>query len=58
MGFHNISEDATHILTMDADLNHQPEDLPIFLKVLEHNDVDVVIGSRYIPGGTMKNVHI
>jgi dolichol-phosphate mannosyltransferase len=55
IGFHNISEDATHILTMDADLNHQPEDLPKFLKTLEQNNVDIVIGSRYIPGGTMKN---
>lgn len=56
IGFHNISEDATHILTMDADLNHQPEDLTRFLKILEHKDIDIVIGSRYIPGGSMKNV--
>jgi len=56
IGFHKIAEDATYILTMDADLNHQPEDLPKFLKMLEQNNVDIVIGSRYIPGGTMKNV--
>ena len=58
IGFHNISEDATYILTMDADLNHQPEDLPRFLKPLEHKEVDIVIGSRYIPGGAMKNVRV
>lgn len=57
IGFHSISEDTTHVLTMDADLNHQPEDLARFLQVFENNDVDIVIGSRYIPGGTMMGVH-
>lgn len=56
IGFYHISQDSTHILTMDADLNHQPEDLPKFLKMLEHKEVDIVIGSRYIPYGKMKNV--
>jgi len=56
IGFHHIAEDATHILTMDADLNHQPEDLPKFLKMLERKEVDIIIGSRYIPYGKMKNV--
>lgn len=57
IGFHRISEDATHVLTMDADLNHQPEDFPRFMKALEENSVDIIIGSRYIPGGTMKGMH-
>lgn len=55
-GFHNISADVTHVLTMDADLNHQPEDLPRFIKAQEENGADIIIGSRYIPGGEMKNV--
>jgi len=58
IGFHNISPDSTYILTMDADLNHQPEDLPRFLRAFDYNSVDIVIGSRYIPGGIMKNVYM
>lgn len=57
IGFRNISEDSTHILTLDADLNHQPEDLPRFLKSLKSNDADIVIGSRYIPGGNSRYIH-
>jgi dolichol-phosphate mannosyltransferase len=34
---------------MDADFSHRPEDLPKLLDAPE--SVDVVIGSRYIPGG-------
>lgn len=35
---------------MDADFSHDPMDLPRFVKELE-NGADLVIGSRYIPGG-------
>lgn len=56
IGFKSISPEVTHILTMDADLNHQPEDLPRFINALEQKDADIIIGSRYIPGGTMKNM--
>jgi dolichol-phosphate mannosyltransferase len=34
---------------MDADFSHDPRYLPDFLKAIE--DADLVIGSRYIPGG-------
>ena len=34
---------------MDADFSHDPRYLPDFLKAIEH--ADLVIGSRYIPGG-------
>jgi len=37
------------ILTMDADFSHHPRYLPGLLAALEH--FDVVIGSRYVPGG-------
>jgi dolichol-phosphate mannosyltransferase len=37
------------ILTMDADFSHHPGYLPDLLAALEH--FDVVIGSRYVPGG-------
>lgn len=38
---------------MDADFSHDPRYLPDFLKAIEH--ADLVIGSRYIPGGSTPN---
>ena len=38
---------------MDADFSHDPRYLPDFLKAIE--DADLVIGSRYIPGGSTPN---
>ncbi len=43
---------AEIVVTMDADLSHDPEDVPrLVSKVLEGNDY--VIGSRYIEGGSV-----
>jgi dolichol-phosphate mannosyltransferase len=36
---------------MDADLSHPPELLPRMLSVLHDHQADLVIGSRYVPGG-------
>jgi dolichol-phosphate mannosyltransferase len=38
---------------MDADLSHQPQFLPEFIKKIQ--DFDLVIGSRYIDGGSIIN---
>jgi dolichol-phosphate mannosyltransferase len=38
---------------MDADFSHDPRYLPDFLKAIEH--ADLVIGSRYVPGGGTPN---
>jgi dolichol-phosphate mannosyltransferase len=38
---------------MDADGSHQPEQLPLLLRALE--DADLVIGSRWVPGGSVVN---
>jgi len=40
---------VTHIMTMDADLSHRPEDMPEMIK--ETSVADLVQGSRYIEGG-------
>ena len=40
---------ADRIVQMDADLSHTPEHIPAFLEHLEVHDV--VVGSRYVPGG-------
>src|SRR6202046_1383114 len=41
------------IVEMDADGSHRPEDLPKLLAAVTR--VDAVIGSRYVPGGTVVN---
>ena len=41
------------IVEMDADGSHRPEDLPRLLSALD--SADAVIGSRYVPGGTVVN---
>ena len=41
---------ATIIFQMDADLSHDPDDMPAFLSAIR-NGYDVVIGSRKISGG-------
>jgi dolichol-phosphate mannosyltransferase len=38
---------------MDADGSHQPEQLPLLLAALA--DADLVIGSRWVPGGSVVN---
>ena len=38
---------------MDADGSHQPEQLPLLLEALE--DADLVLGSRWVPGGSVVN---
>lgn len=44
----NFSKDNSYrkIITIDADLQHNPKNIPLFLKELE--GFDVVLGSRYI----------
>jgi dolichol-phosphate mannosyltransferase len=38
---------------MDADGSHQPEQLPVLVAALE--DADLVLGSRWVPGGSVVN---
>lgn len=42
-------ENYTHLINMDADFSHDPGHLPEIVAL--SRDYDVVIGSRYIPGG-------
>ena len=46
-----LAHDATAIVQMDCDFSHQPKDVPDLLDALE--DVDMVIGSRYVKGGSV-----
>ena len=40
-----------HVLNMDADFSHHPRHLPAIRELAARDDVDVVIGSRYVAGG-------
>ena len=46
---------ADLIAVMDADLSHPPQLLPRLVRVLRQNDVDVVVASRYVRGGAIKD---
>lgn len=48
-----LAAGADYIFEMDADLSHDPAYLPEFLKVVA--SADLVLGSRYIRGGGVKN---
>lgn len=48
-----LRTDATHICQMDADLSHNPADVPRLLAAAEQ--ADFVIGSRYVAGGRIEN---
>lgn len=41
------------VFEMDADLSHHPQYLPALINELQNHDV--VIGSRYVPGGDIAN---
>jgi dolichol-phosphate mannosyltransferase len=52
-GFAAIGDDADVVVTMDADLNHQPEEIPRLIAALQKKQADVVIGSRAVHGSTV-----
>jgi dolichol-phosphate mannosyltransferase len=51
LGFAAVDPKADVVVTMDADLNHQPEEIPALVAALEKSGADIVIGSRRVPGG-------
>ncbi|MHB8859261.1 MAG: polyprenol monophosphomannose synthase [Thermoleophilia bacterium] len=48
-----LSTDTRLIFEMDCDFSHDPANIPAFLKAAE--DADLVLGSRYVPGGRVEN---
>jgi dolichol-phosphate mannosyltransferase len=54
-----LSGDYAVVVESDADGSHAPEDLPALLAALSGRDggdgADVVVGSRYVPGGEVRN---
>ena len=50
---YGLEREFDYIFTMDGDRSHNPKYLPAMLEKLE--DHDMVIGSRYVPGGGIEN---
>jgi apolipoprotein N-acyltransferase len=48
-----LQEGYEVVVEMDADLSHRPEELPRLLEAIDR--LDLVIGSRYVPGGSVTN---
>lgn len=46
---HAIEHDYDYVLNLDADFSHHPRYIPALLAGM--NQADVMIGSRYVPGG-------
>ncbi len=46
-------EGVTAIAQMDADFSHDPAVLPQMAALLENGQADLVLGSRYVPGGRL-----
>jgi dolichol-phosphate mannosyltransferase len=51
---HALARGAGYVVEMDADLSHDPAHLPALL-ARARNGVDVVLGSRYVPGGGVRD---
>ena len=54
-GFHRaLADGAELVLEMDCDFSHDPADVPRLIAAAE-NGADLVLGSRYVPGGGTRN---
>ena len=49
-----VDHDYTYVIALDADGSHDPKYIPVLLDTIRSDDKpapDIVIGSRYVPGG-------
>lgn len=54
---YGIARGYTYLVNMDADFSHDPRFLPELIAGMDgngHGEVDVMIGSRYVPGGRIE----
>ncbi|MEJ3404117.1 polyprenol monophosphomannose synthase [Rathayibacter sp. YIM 133350] len=51
---HALAESYDHVVEIDADGSHDPAELPAML-ALARAGADLVIGSRWVPGGAVRN---
>jgi dolichol-phosphate mannosyltransferase len=54
-GFHRaLADGAEFVLEMDCDFSHDPADVPRLIDAAR-DGADLVLGSRYVPGGSIPN---
>lgn len=53
-GFAAIAPDADLVVTLDADLNHQPEEIPRLVAALDERGADLLVGSRFVRGSSVE----
>ena len=47
------AQDFTHVITLDGDGQHLPEDIPVLLRAAEETGADLVIGARFFDRARM-----
>ncbi len=57
-GFSLVNRKSEFVLTMDGDLNHQPEEIVKLIKVINSSGSDIAIGSRYVFDGRIENLSL
>ena len=55
-GFDAIAPDTDAVITLDADLNHLPEEIPRLIRALVERNVDIVVGSRRVNGSITEGI--
>ena len=53
-GFAAVAPDVDFVVTMDADLNHQPEEISRLLDQAVRRQTDVLVGSRFVDGSSVR----
>ncbi len=43
-----INKNYSFVITLDADGQHDPDDLPLFFEKIKNSQADIIIGSRYL----------
>jgi dolichol-phosphate mannosyltransferase len=51
----SLREPVDVLCQMDADLSHDPKQLPDLIHAVANSGADLAIGSRYVPGGAIVN---
>lgn len=51
---HAIESDYDYLVNLDGDMSHDPSAIPTLVEMAENQQADVVIGSRYVPGGAIE----
>jgi len=49
-----LDRDYKFVVTMDADLSHDPDVIPTLVETAQRDGADLVIGSRYVAGGGLE----